>query len=684
MAGATSQYVFSTTEGRALVRKTLRNAIPYDPHDYQLEGVCEVLDGRDLLAALATGSGKTGFYYMYMLMLIELSENPSLCDPPYPAVPKDPAMVAVYPTIGLEEQLATDFSRFGLRSLVINANTLDAARTSGESLWAQARAGVTVIILSPEQLTSRGFEGLLQNHAFRDRVCTLGIDEVHALDMWGSSFRKSYRQIGFVRARMPSRVRIIATSATIRTGNPKATICRSLGFRLGEFYELRRSNVRRNVRPIFRFLNSGLGGWTFPDLDWLVDDGRKTVVFCRTIALGFRLLTYLWHKLPHNVKRGTYIRLYNALNWPSYNTHSRHLMQYDPDCKILVATTTFMMGVDIPNIFRVIILGEPESTEEWLQWLGRALHDVRSFEDGECVTYVTKKAVENARGIIDGDRPRGTAKKGGPSDKGAVQSRQMDIAMAKILLASCKVAEQNAVYDNPLSNPQCLCETCTETLAMRRLLSDCITPRPCNCSGPGDLGCQPEALPDTVARTKAKDNNAIPKSKRLTRAMRAVGTQQLLQFRDIIYSSASTPSTRLFPPIAFLPDPTIKTLLDEFALITSLDQLRLRVSEETFLLPHLDELWTVLLGLQTTFTTMRKEARSRKKTKDGDENNDEVEDDEDEPAIDESDMGPNQSEAARQLEGDDCTPAWSTVMEWDLHGSQYVAKHWLITFSHSA
>ncbi|KAI0734061.1 hypothetical protein C8Q72DRAFT_771610, partial [Fomitopsis betulina] len=158
--------------------------------DYQLEGVCQVLDGRDLLAALATGSGKTGFYYMYMLMLIELSKNPSLCDPLYPAAPKDPAMVAVYPPIGLEEQVenltcgqATVFSRFGLHSLVINANTLDAARASGEILWAQARAGVTVIILSPEQLTSRGFEGLLQNHAFRDRVCALGIDEVHVLDM---------------------------------------------------------------------------------------------------------------------------------------------------------------------------------------------------------------------------------------------------------------------------------------------------------------------------------------------------------------------------------------------------------------------------------------------------------------------------------------------------------------------
>ena len=87
------------------MRKTLRKYIPYDPHDYQLEGVCQVLDGHDLLATLATGSGKTGFYTMYMLMLVELSRNPSLCSPPYSHVPKDPAMVAVYPTIGLEEQI---------------------------------------------------------------------------------------------------------------------------------------------------------------------------------------------------------------------------------------------------------------------------------------------------------------------------------------------------------------------------------------------------------------------------------------------------------------------------------------------------------------------------------------------------------------------------------------------------
>ncbi|KAH9922249.1 P-loop containing nucleoside triphosphate hydrolase protein [Fomitopsis serialis] len=449
MASEPSRYIFSTSEGHALTRQVLRKSLPYDPHDYQLEGICQVLDGLDLLAALATGSGKTGFFSMYMLMLIELSNNLSLCTPPV-AVPKDPAMVGIFPTIGLEEQMAEEFTKIGLTSLVINSRTLEAARAVGTNLWVRARAGVTMILLSPEQLTSKGFESLLQNSSFRDRVCAVGLDEAHALDTWGSSFRKSYRQIGFVRARMPDRVHVIAASATIRVDGPKENICKLLGYRAGEYYELRRSNVRRNVRPIFRVLQSGLGGWLFPDLDWLIRDGRKTVIFCRTIALGFRVLVYLWNKIPDGMERGRFVRLYNALNWATYNTRTRELLRCDDSCKMVIATATFMMGVDVPNIFRVVLLGEPESTEEWLQWLGRAQRDVNSTDDGECITYITKNAMSNARGIIEGTAQTSTrTKKAAPSDKGTGPSIQMDKAMARILLAPCKIAEQNTLYANP-------------------------------------------------------------------------------------------------------------------------------------------------------------------------------------------------------------------------------------------
>lgn len=62
-----------------------------------------MLDGKDLVAILPTGAGKTGYFTMFMLVLVELSLNPSLCSPPV-SVPRDPCMIVVYPTNGLEEE----------------------------------------------------------------------------------------------------------------------------------------------------------------------------------------------------------------------------------------------------------------------------------------------------------------------------------------------------------------------------------------------------------------------------------------------------------------------------------------------------------------------------------------------------------------------------------------------------
>lgn len=617
-----SRYAFSTPEGYALARQILRKYIPYDPHDYQLEGVCQVLDGHDLLATLATGSGKTSFYTMYMLMLIELSTNPSLCSPPYSIIPKDPAMIAIYPTIGLEEQIVREpcihsaaiqfsvlpqeaqFKALGVQALVINAHTLEAARHgTGSNLLLQARSGASVIILSPEQLTLKGFEGLIQNNVFHQRICVAGLDEAHTIDTWGAAFRKSYRQVGFARFRMPSRVWIIATSVTVRTGQPKSTICKSLGFRDGEYYELRRSNVQWNIRPIFRILKLGLGGWSFPDLDWLIPDERKTVIFARTIALGFCVLVYLWNKVPMGSNHLHHIRLYNALNWPTYNTHTRELIENDPQCKIVIATSTFMMGVDVPNIHRVIILGEPESTEEWLQWLGRVVRGHNSC--GECITYISKNALEHAHEIVKGEACGAPGKKGPASVKKSRHSGQMDPAMVRIILAPCKVAEQDALYDNPFSDPPCLCKTCT-MLAV----SDVSSPL-CTCSGPGHRGCQPEQAETAPASDEdiAGDSHLtalVPKSKRLTKAMHAVGIARFMEFRDSIYLANMSAATDFFTPNVFFPEPAMQLILDHFALLSTVDRLRELLSARVYLLPHIDGLWTVLQQLQVVFSTLRK------------------------------------------------------------------------------
>ena len=99
-----SPFSFSSPEGFRLVRDTLVSALSFNPHDYQLEGVCKVLDGQDLVAVLPTGGGKTAYYTIYISMLLALSRSPELRARLSIDAPADPCLIMVYPTCGLEEE----------------------------------------------------------------------------------------------------------------------------------------------------------------------------------------------------------------------------------------------------------------------------------------------------------------------------------------------------------------------------------------------------------------------------------------------------------------------------------------------------------------------------------------------------------------------------------------------------
>lgn len=97
-------FSWNSTEGHDLSRRILRaSALPYDPHDYQIEGICCSLDGLDLLAITPTGSGKTGFYTMYMLVILAVLKDPTLC--PTAKFPVDPCLIVVCPTIPLQLEM---------------------------------------------------------------------------------------------------------------------------------------------------------------------------------------------------------------------------------------------------------------------------------------------------------------------------------------------------------------------------------------------------------------------------------------------------------------------------------------------------------------------------------------------------------------------------------------------------
>jgi hypothetical protein len=114
-----SNYQF---KGLCLARKVLRLLMPYDPHDDQLEGICKMIDGINLMALTRTGSGKTGYFTMYMLFLLALLKNPSIIVPAKKYVPKNPVMVLIFPTNGVEEEMvsSTGFSIYLLNLMLVS------------------------------------------------------------------------------------------------------------------------------------------------------------------------------------------------------------------------------------------------------------------------------------------------------------------------------------------------------------------------------------------------------------------------------------------------------------------------------------------------------------------------------------------------------------------------------------
>jgi superfamily II DNA helicase RecQ len=69
----------------------------------------------------------------------------------------------------------------GLTAIIINSDTLDAARKVCRRLWEEAHSKGTVILISPEELKSKEFRDLLDTDAFWERVYAMGVEEVHLM-----------------------------------------------------------------------------------------------------------------------------------------------------------------------------------------------------------------------------------------------------------------------------------------------------------------------------------------------------------------------------------------------------------------------------------------------------------------------------------------------------------------------
>jgi ATP-dependent DNA helicase RecQ len=321
-------------------RRLLRHHFGH--HDFrpaQVPVVESVLCGRDTLAVLPTGGGKSVCFQI-------------------PALVSGGLTLVVSPLIALmQDQVAAAVAR-GLPAAALHSG-VDAAER--ERIWAALRQRtLRLLYVSPERLTR-----LAPELSDRDlRPALLAVDEAHCIAEWGHDFRPSYRALGAARYRLGRPPAVALTGSA--TPEVRADIARSLRFFPGRFTEhlgsFDRANLWFGVVPVAseRARLEAL-------IRLLADDDRMVIVYAPTRSLTeaiARALAQAGHRAaPYHAglsreRRGGTLQAF-----------------LDDRLDVIVATCAFGMGIDKAQIRLVVHWTLPATPEAYYQEAGRAGRD---------------------------------------------------------------------------------------------------------------------------------------------------------------------------------------------------------------------------------------------------------------------------------------------------------------------
>ena len=302
----------------------------------QLRVLGPLLAGRNVLAVLPTGAGKSLCYQI-------------------PALIAGGMTVVVSPLISLMQDQVAALKRRGVAAAYLNS-ALD--RTERQSILGAAMAGkLTLLYCAPERLVSL-VRRLSQSEV---RIALLAIDEAHCIVEWGNEFRPQYRVLGEVRYKLGNPLTIALTGSATKA-------------------------ARKEILAVLR-LNDAvevLASFDRPNLHFGVERVHDDVArFARVRALlrgeGGSLIYTPTRRLTELVTRallrlGVRVGPYHA--GLSHRTRQRVLAAFLADrVRIVVATSAFGMGIDKPDVRRVLHWGPSRTLEGSSQEAGRAGRD---------------------------------------------------------------------------------------------------------------------------------------------------------------------------------------------------------------------------------------------------------------------------------------------------------------------
>ncbi|MGK3649777.1 RecQ family ATP-dependent DNA helicase [Pseudarthrobacter enclensis] len=316
-----------------------------DLRDGQLAGMSALAAGRDVLAVMPTGYGKSAIYQVAALHLHRNSGRPAVVVSPLIALQEDQLD-------GLRDALGPE------AAVAINSSHTDA---EVEAAWKAAESGqATFLYLAPEQLAK---EQTVQRLAGLD-IALFVVDEAHCVSSWGHDFRPDYLGLGTVREQLGNP----PVAALTATASPpvRDEIVQRLGMKdpLVLVHGFDRPNISLDV--VRHHEDKDKRKDVLRSVAALARDGQG-LVYAATRKDTEKYAAKL-------AEEGLRSEAYHAGLAASERERIHEQFQGD-DLDVVVATTAFGMGIDKPTVRFVVHADIPESLDAYYQEIGRAGRD---------------------------------------------------------------------------------------------------------------------------------------------------------------------------------------------------------------------------------------------------------------------------------------------------------------------
>ncbi len=292
-----------------------------------------VIEGRDAMALLPTGGGKSLCYQL-------------------PAIAQEGAVLVVSPLIALMEDQVAQLLDRGIPAAALHAGIQGAAL---DQLVREIRDGkFKLIYCSPERIQSRLFQDLLPYL----RLSLIAVDEAHCVSQWGHDFRPEYLELSFLKKRFP-KLPLLALTATA-TPEVVADIEKQLHIPGAAVF--RQSFARPNIFYEIRYTENKPS-----ELIRALREGGSSIVYCRSRRQA--------EAVSHLVgAQNISTAYYHAGMKPEARTAAQESWM-SGRTQVIAATTAFGMGIDKADVRLVVHYDLPEDLESWYQESGRCGRD---------------------------------------------------------------------------------------------------------------------------------------------------------------------------------------------------------------------------------------------------------------------------------------------------------------------